>query len=284
VQSLLASDPNNVDAFTARLNLELLQRRYKDAFKTADELVRIDTALATVQFYTRMAGAAQADSNPAMYIEYLARATKKFPQEASLHMAQYDALNRAGRLQEALEAARRAADADPKLEVARLAAVALYFRTSQVDSGYAYARASIPLVDSATAVQIATAIVGEVKAVYDKHSPAAEWEPVMAAVLKADSVYSWPGTQFFRGVVAANMGIQAYGAAAEAANAKPTPDNVKACAEAARAAELFDLAKVSMGAPGFGGRFNPTAAAEIMKGIYENAAAPNALRTALKCK
>src|SRR5207247_1141648 len=93
-------------------------KRYKDAYAAGDSLLKVDTAAATPEFFTRMAGVAQVDSNVPKQTEYLARGVQKFPKNLDMQLAYASNLFRAGQLQQALEHARAALEVDPRSQAA----------------------------------------------------------------------------------------------------------------------------------------------------------------------
>jgi Cytochrome c biogenesis factor len=65
LDSAVAANPIDVGVLRKRWTVHLFTRQYRKALESGDALVKIDTAAATVEFYQRQLGAAQADSNAA---------------------------------------------------------------------------------------------------------------------------------------------------------------------------------------------------------------------------
>ena len=76
--------------------LQLRAKQYKQAIATGAEIVKLDTSFATVDYFNRMIGAAQSDSNPAAVQQLAAQASAKFPKELSYPMLQAQSAFKAG--------------------------------------------------------------------------------------------------------------------------------------------------------------------------------------------
>jgi tetratricopeptide (TPR) repeat protein len=77
-------------------------------------MVRVDTAAATANYYTRLAAAYTALSQPQLASEAAARGAAKFPNDPTLALVGANSLYKAGQLPQALEAAKKAVAANPK--------------------------------------------------------------------------------------------------------------------------------------------------------------------------
>jgi tetratricopeptide (TPR) repeat protein len=90
------------------------QSSYEAAVNVGAEMVRVDTAQATADYYTRLAAAYTALNQPQKASEAAALGAKKFPNDPNLALIGTQALLRSGQLPQALESARRAVAANPK--------------------------------------------------------------------------------------------------------------------------------------------------------------------------
>jgi tetratricopeptide (TPR) repeat protein len=88
---------------------------YKNALKTGEEMVQMDTSLADVPYYQRMVGLYDADSQPQKAAEMAARATQKYPQDADLWQLYSATLKKAGQVQQSIAAAKRALEVNPQI-------------------------------------------------------------------------------------------------------------------------------------------------------------------------
>jgi hypothetical protein len=112
----------------------LASQDWKGAIKAGDELVKLDTAAADADYYTKLAAAYTADSQPQKAAEAIAQGTKKFPGNAGLQLVYAQTLRAAGQTQQALEAAKKAVAADPKVEKGYLQIAQIYNELNQPDS------------------------------------------------------------------------------------------------------------------------------------------------------
>ena len=67
--------------------LQLRAGQFKNAIATGEELIKVDTAAATLDFYNRQIGAAQSDSNAAKVQEWASKAAAEVPEGRELPAA-----------------------------------------------------------------------------------------------------------------------------------------------------------------------------------------------------
>ena len=87
---------------------------YEAAINVGTEMVRVDTAAATADYYSRLAAAYLGINQPQKASEVAALAARKFPGDASIQLFNAQALYKAGQLQQAEDAAKKAVAANPK--------------------------------------------------------------------------------------------------------------------------------------------------------------------------
>jgi tetratricopeptide (TPR) repeat protein len=114
IDSLISSNPGDPNMLKTKWLLQLRASKFKARNRTGEELVKIDTAAATLDYYQRQIGAAQSDSNSAKITELASKASQKFRKEVSFPMLLSQTYYRAGQLQQALDAANKATAIDPK--------------------------------------------------------------------------------------------------------------------------------------------------------------------------
>src|ERR1043165_9942140 len=114
IDTLLNADPGNVDAYQWKMSIELNTGDYKGGMKTGDLLIKMDPTKADEEYYTRMVGAAQADSNSAAAIQYAQKGGKAFPKSEKLWSVLYSEYNKAKKTDSALVAIKAAVAANPK--------------------------------------------------------------------------------------------------------------------------------------------------------------------------
>ncbi|MEX2111370.1 MAG: tetratricopeptide repeat protein [Gemmatimonadaceae bacterium] len=144
VRDLLQNNPGDPQLLSLAWIVYLNARDFQGAINVGNELIRVDTAAATADFYSRLAGAYVGLNQPEKAVEAAARGAAKFPNDPNVQLIGATALLRAGqaqraagdslraagqiqqgtvqtqegtaKLQRAAEYARRAVSANPKLE------------------------------------------------------------------------------------------------------------------------------------------------------------------------
>jgi tetratricopeptide (TPR) repeat protein len=287
LDSLITTDPGNVEAYQTKLNVQLRDGLYKDAYETAALIVALDSSAATLDYYKRMAGAAQLDSNSTKLLEYLAKGTKKFPKDAGLQMGYFDALNKAGQLQQAVEAAKRAAEADPKTAGAFIAVVQTSAKLNEIDSAFVWAKkALVAGSDSSTIGQALLSTVGDLFSVAQKATnpttdDRAKWAAVRDRAFRVDSIISTDASKFFVGYSAAQVALNALQMAYASLTATPPGDKVAVCADLDLVVAQSALAGEMIRAGG--SKYSTEAAVAVMTNLAQNAQAPSDLKKQAAC-
>jgi tetratricopeptide (TPR) repeat protein len=114
VRDLLQNNPGDPALLNLAWVVYLNAKDYQNAINVGNEMVRIDTATATADYYTRLAGAYSAMNQPQKAAEAAARGVAKFPNDPNLQLFSAQALYKSGQLQMALDAAKKAVAANPK--------------------------------------------------------------------------------------------------------------------------------------------------------------------------
>ena len=83
LDTLLKENPSDPAMIEQKWLLQLRAGQFKNALATGEELMKVDTAAANLDFYNRQVGAAQSDSNAAKVQEWASKAAAKFPNDAS---------------------------------------------------------------------------------------------------------------------------------------------------------------------------------------------------------
>lgn len=263
IDTVLAKNPANLAIRETQLRILLRYRRYKESYLVFEEMTKVDTGAASVENYQRMVAAAQADSNPQMVLQYLASATKKFATDAQLLMIYSKYLKDAGQLQQALDAAKRAVAADPKVPQGYAWILSLYGNLDEPDSTLAFAKralaagADTAVIDAAV-LRVAAPAVQRAQS----DSTGGQWQGALDLTMRVDSIAPSQTTKYYIGVASIQV--------AKALMAV-IPDHVKtdkptACTELGR---VFDLANQSFDAmtTGGGGRRDPATAGTIVQAV-----------------
>ncbi len=114
MRDLLQNNPGDPALLNLAWLVYLNAKDYEGAINVGNEMVRVDTAAATPDYYSRLAAAYLAINQPQKASEVAALASKKFPGDASIQLFNAQALYKSGQLQQAEDAAKRAVAANPK--------------------------------------------------------------------------------------------------------------------------------------------------------------------------
>jgi len=273
IDSLLVQNPGDPAMLSTKWKLQLAAKQYKNALATGEELVKVDTAAATLDYFQRQIGAAQSDSNSAAAQALAARAAQKYPKDAQIQMLLVQGYRKAGQLQQAYDAARRVNELDPKRSDAWLYAVATAKDLNMVDSSLAIAQKAIAAgADKEAIGQQLLAIVGaaQQKAVGAKGTPdeRAAWEATLKTAQTVDAVTPTTGTKFFIGLSAFQVALDAINHAnsLQKTAAKDKADRAKACDETKVAEDMAATTAIAMPA---GGSYSKEAAGQILAALSQ---------------
>ncbi len=282
IDQLLKENPSDPEMLRTKWLLQLNAKQYKAAIASGDAYVRADSAAATVDYYQRQIGAAQSDSNAAMVQTLAAKAAQKFPNEASFQLLLAQSYYKAGQLQQALDAARRAAQIDPKNTNGWLFVIVTQNALNQSDSALATAQRAV--ASGANKDSLATALLGSVAGPAMKKAQdtkaRADWEAALKASQAVDAVASSPQSKFYVGVAAYQVGADAVNNVQKLYKGNKA-ERAQACAEDKVAEDAFSTAAIAL--PG-GGSVSPETAGQIMNALGQYGEFVSQVKAALKCK
>lgn len=115
VSKAVAENPGDPALLSLQFKILVAAKDFKDAVKVGEEMVGIDTSLATAEYFTRIVAIFDADSQPQKAAEAAAKATQKFSGDADLWQMYAAALKKAGQGQQSIAAAKRALEINPKI-------------------------------------------------------------------------------------------------------------------------------------------------------------------------
>jgi tetratricopeptide (TPR) repeat protein len=282
IDTLLVQNPGDPEMIRTKWLLQLRAKQYKQALATGAELIKADTAAATVDYFSRQIGAAQSDSNTAAVQQLATAAGQRFPNDPSFSLLLAQGYLKAGQLQQALVAARRAADANPKDTRPWLFVLAVQNQMNQPDSLIATAQKAIAAgvpKDSLAASLLAVAGPALKKAQETKDR--ADWEAALKAAQTVDAVTPSPQTKFYVGVSAFQIGSDAVNKIQALMKSGKKDDKAQACVEAKTAEDNFATAAIAMPA---GGSVDKNVAGQIMGALGQYGEYVTQVKTALKCK
>jgi len=109
VRDLVQNNPGDPQLLNLAWLVYLNAKDFNDAVATGTEMVRVDTAAATADYYSRLAGAYSALNQPQKASEAAARGAAKFPNDANLALFRaQNAFSRKDSSSKALDAAKKA--------------------------------------------------------------------------------------------------------------------------------------------------------------------------------
>ncbi|HST07983.1 MAG TPA: CDC27 family protein, partial [Gemmatimonadaceae bacterium] len=226
-----------------------------DAINVGTELIRVDTAAATADFYTRLAAAYTALNQPQKASEIANLAAKKFPNDPTLSLITANSLFKAGQLQQALDAAKRALAANSKNPQAYYLLASIQGGLNQYDDiiatlNLAKANGADPAVLSQLALQQGSNAYKAGVASKDM----ADYQRAIKFLQLSDQLQSSVDAKFLLGASAFSVGQSATTLASEK----------KSCDMARTAKDAFNLASMNLPA---GGQKYPNEAAQLMTAI-----------------
>ena len=281
IDSLLKDNPGDPGMMKTKWLLQLRGKQYKQALVTGEELTKVDTAFATIDYFNRSLGAAQADSNAAGVQQIAAKASQKFPKEPSFANILAQSYYKAGQLQPALQAARRSSDIDPKAASPWLFILAIQNQMNQPDSMLASAQKAIAAGVSKDSIGPSlSALIGPAVKKAQDSKTREDWESVLKTAQTVDGIVPSPQSKFYIAVSAFQIGADAVTKIQTLAKGKKD-DQAKACAEAKVADEMFPLALIAMPA---GASVDKQTAGAIMSGTGQYTDYVTQVKAALKCK
>jgi tetratricopeptide (TPR) repeat protein len=262
--------------------------QWKRAIAAGEEMVKFDTSRADTLYFRRQVGAAIQDSQPQLALQFLARATQKFPKNVFFLQAYSQRLRDQGQVQQALDVAKKVIAVDPKAPQGYATVVALYTQVGQADSAVAFAKQALVGADTATKTQIGagllTLIAPSMKRAQEDTAATpdvarANWTEVYKLSASVDSIVPAPATAFFMSFAAYNLASNAALRVSDLANKQK---NVPAaCAELKIAEEMVLAVDLNMMR---GGRFSPQQAGSILNAAGQLKPFVQQTKAALKCK
>lgn len=228
---------------------------YEAAINVGAELVRVDTAAATADYYTRLAAAYTTINQPQKASEVASIAAKKFPNDPKLSLITANSLYKSGQLQQAVDAAKRAVAADPKNAQAYYLLATIQGALNQYDDvvatlNTAKTNGADPNVLSQLALQQGSNAYKAGQASKDR----ADFQRAIKFLQLSDQLQSSADAKFLLGASAFSLGQSATIDANER----------KSCDLARMARDAFNLASMNLPA---GGQKYPNEAAQLMTAI-----------------
>ena len=255
VRDLLQNNPGDPALLNLAWLVYLNAKDYQGAISVGNEMVRVDTAQATADYYTRLAAAYSALNQPQKATEAAALGAKKFPNDAHLLLITANSLYKAGQLQQALDVAKKAIAADPKNPQGYFLLATIQGALNQYDDvintlNQAKAAGADPSGLSQIALQQGSNAFKAGQGSKDR----ADFQRAIKFLQLSDQLQSSADAKFLLGASAFSLGQSAVTDA----------NDKKSCELARMARDAFNLASINLPA---GGQKYPTEAAQLLTAI-----------------
>ena len=255
MRDLIQNNPGDPQLLNLAWLVYLNAKDFNDAINTGTEMVRVDTAAATADYYSRLAGAYSAMNQPQKASEAAARGATKFPNDPNLALFRAQTLYKEGNLQLALDAAKKAVAANPKNPQGYFLLATIQGALNQYDDltntlNQAKANGADPTSLSQLALQQGSNAYKAGQASKDR----ADFQRAIKFLQLSDQLQSSADAKFLLGASAFSLGQSA----TIDANEK------KSCDLARTARDAFNLAQMNLPA---GGQKYPNEAAQLLTAI-----------------
>jgi tetratricopeptide (TPR) repeat protein len=255
VRDLLQNNPGDPQLLNLAWLVYLNAKEYQSAVDVGNELVRVDTAAASADFYTRLAGAYSAMNQPQKASEAAARGVAKFPNDPQLQLFKTQALFKSGQLQQALDAAKKSVAADPKNASGYFLLATIQDSLKQYDDlANTLQTAKNNGANPASLSQIALKAGSDAYKMGQGSKDRADFQRAIRFLQLSDKLQSSADAKFLLGASAFSLGQSATIDANER----------KSCDLARTARDAFNLASLNLPA---GGQKYPNEAAQLMTAI-----------------
>jgi tetratricopeptide (TPR) repeat protein len=247
IDSLLVNNPADPEMLRQKWLLLLRAGEFKQALAAGDVYVKADTAAATLDYFQRQIGAAQKDSNTAAVAEFANRAAARFPKNADFSLLLAQNQLKAGQLQQAVESARRATQADPKDPRGWQLMLAAFSQMKQSDSIVATGKAAVAAGVSKD--EIGSSLASVANEAFQKAQASKTREDYQAALDAAntvDAIAPSPQSAFFIGVSSFSVAADILGDLQKVAQSSKKADAEKACEEAKQVEDLLTATQISL--------------------------------------
>ena len=275
VTELVKDNPDDARFLRKRWAVLLAAKHFADVAAAAEELAKVDTALAA-DFYQRTAAAATFAGQTDVALTWYARGTKRFPNDAGLHLEYAQALVKSGKSAEALDAARRAVALEPKIQAGegQRYVLILHLQLKQFDSALVTARRAIDNgADKQKVADALLAVVAPAVKQAQESKTREAWQTALTTARTLDEILPTPATKFYVALSAFSIGLDAINAMQELNKqlraAKPATQKdikAKACIETKIAEEHWATASIAMPE---GAKYNKEGAGQVMGAIQQ---------------
>jgi tetratricopeptide (TPR) repeat protein len=288
VEDMMKNNPGDPQILETQWKLLQAMDQWKRALAAGEEMVKFDTARADTIYFRRQVGAALQDSQPQLALQFLARATQKFPRNLFFLQGYSDQLRKQGQVQQALEVAKKVIMVDPKAPQGYLTVVLLYTQAGQSDSAMVFAKQAMVGADSATKDQIGKGLLALISPALTKaqsdtgaavtsETQKANWGEVLRLSAAVDSIAPTPNTAFYMSIAAFYMAQHGLANLTETAKTnKPA-----ACTMLKEASDNLLVVDLNMSR---GGRVDPRTAGALLQATSAMKPGIEQAKKQLSCK
>jgi tetratricopeptide (TPR) repeat protein len=253
VRDLLQNNPGDPQLLNLAWLVLLNAKDYEGAITVGNELVRVDTAQATADFYRRMIAAYSSLNQAQKASEIAAIGMKKFPSDPTIALLVANSLFKSGQLQLALDAANKAVAADPKNAQAYFLLAQIQVAMNQ-DVSATLQAAKNNGADPGALSQIALKAGNDAYKAAVASKDIADYQRAIKFLQLSDQLQASVDAKFLLGASAFSVGQTATTLASER----------RSCDLAKTARDAFNLASMNLPA---GGQKYPTEAAQLLTAI-----------------
>jgi tetratricopeptide (TPR) repeat protein len=255
MRDLIQNNPGDPQLLNLAWLVYLNAKDYNDAVNVGQEMVRVDTAAATADYYARLAGAYAALGQPQKASEAAARGVAKYPNDPNLQLYNAQALYKAGQLLPALEATKKAIAGNPKNPGGYVLLATIQGALNQYDDlANTLNQAKLNGADPVGLSQIALQQGSNAFKAGQGSKDRADFQRAIRFLQLSDQLTPSVDAKFLLGASAFSLGQSA-----------TTDANEKRSCELAKTArDAFNLAQMNLPA---GGQKYPTEAAQLLQAI-----------------
>ena len=255
VRDLVQNNPGDPGLLNLAWLVYLNAKDYQGAIDVGNELVRVDTAAASADYYTRLAAAYSALGQAQKASEAAALGAKKFPNDPNLSLIGANSLYKAGQLPAALDAAKRAVAANPKNPQAYYLLATIQGALNQYDDvANTLNQAKANGADATALSQIALQQGSNAYKAGQASKDRADFQRAIKFLQLSDQLQTSADAKFLLGASAFSLGQ----------SATIDANDKRSCDLARMARDAFNLASINLPA---GGQKYPTEAAQLLTAI-----------------
>ena len=255
MRDLMQNNPGDPQLLNLAWLVYLNAKDYEGAINVGTEMVRVDTVAATADYYSRLAAAYLAINQPQKASEVAALAARKFPNDCNIQLFNAQGLFKAGQLQQALDAAKKAVACNPKNAQGYFVLATIQGNLNQNDDlANTLQTARNNGADPASLSQLALKAGSDAYKAGQASKEIADFQRAIKFLQLSDQLQASADAKFLLGASAFSVGQTA----TIAANEK------RSCDLARTARDAFNLASINLPA---GGQKYPTEAAQLMTAI-----------------